>query len=306
MMDKNFKQSLDKELKDIYVTEELKRKTLEKCKACGNGYNKIWLWNKWTKGAALACSLIFIFSCSYFLANKNMLKKGENYVVNDKSKGEIKQKGIEENSHKNIAMNNPSDSRENIQITKEEKQQNKEIDFKPVEEKIKVNEEKSKVEKDEITKVEAKESEIKETKEKVVHDNKNNLEDKKQEEKLIVSLSLEKSSIELKIEKAEKFWDEKILFPSYIPEGFSLDDVDTYEKDNKRFLNIIYKAKDNYFLEIEQVKDDESKVALEDVQNVATFRGALQQVGINKDGIGYTIKGNMSKDVLEEIIKSIK
>lgn len=301
MMDKNFKQSLDKELKDIYVTEELKRNTLEKCKSCETGYNKIWLWNKWTKGAALACSFILIFSCSYFFANKSMLKKSENYVINDKSKGEVKQKGIEENSKKDVAMNNYSISKENIQVSKEEKQQNKEINSKPAEKRIEVHEKKSEVKKDEIKK-----TEVKEIKEEVIQDNKDNLEDKKPEKNMVASRSLEKSSIELKIEKAEEFWNDKILVPSYMPEGFKLDDIDTYEKDNKRFLNITYKAKDNYFLEIEQVKGEESNVALENVPNVATFRGALQQVDINKDGIGYTVRGNMSKDVLEEIIKSIK
>lgn len=301
MMDKNIKQRLDNELEDIYVTEELKRKTLEKCKSYGKHHKEIWLWNKWSKGAALICSFALVFSCSYLLASKSMNEQGKNYSINDKSKGEVTQREIEEKLKKDVAMNNYSIPKENIQVSKAEKPEAKEYNSKSIKEKTTSYDKKNEVKKDETKK-----PEVKETKEKAEQNNNSSLENKNQEEKIIAARSLEKNTIELKIEEAEKFWDGKILFPSYIPEGFKLDNIDTYEKDNKKFISIIYKAKDNYFLQIEQVKGEDSKVALDNMQNFSTLRGVLQQIGINKDGVLYTIKGNMSKDVLEEIIKSMK
>lgn len=302
MMDNNIKQRLDKELEDIYVTKELKRKTLEKCKSCENRYNKNWLFNKYTKGIALACSLILVFSCSYFLADMNMNEQNKNYSINDKSKGEAIQKKTEESLEKPVIMNNHSTSKENIQVSKAEKPEAevKKNNPKPIEEKTTSYEKNNEVKNGEIKK-----DQVNIAKEKTEQNNNNNLDNKSEKERVIAARSLEKDNIESKLKEAEKFWNGKILLPSYIPEEFKLYNIDTYEKDNKKFLSIIYRNKENYF-QIEQVKGEDIDIALEVSKNVSELGEGLQEVTLNEDGVLYRVNGNIPKDILQKVIESIK
>lgn len=116
---------------------------------------------------------------------------------------------------------------------------------------------------------------------------------------------------------AEKYWGSKLLLPSYIPNNFELTDI-SIPKDNKEiYVKLTYSSKNNYF-KITQNKNTKYNITgkLIDIngtsatvtQNKDETDSSLTitQITWVKDNIQYSAIGNISDVELINISKSIK
>ncbi|MCT8978100.1 DUF4367 domain-containing protein [Clostridium sp. CX1] len=122
----------------------------------------------------------------------------------------------------------------------------------------------------------------------------------------------------ISIADAENFWGDKILMPSYLPNGFQLTDV-SIPKDNSKevYVKLNYSFENTYF----RIVQNKSTTYINYVGESIDFNGSKAYVSKTKDSanpniiiteikwinnnIEYTITGNLSESELTKILKSI-
>lgn len=307
MIDKNIKHIIDKELEYIYVTEELKKETLQKCKRNKACFKNTLIFNKGFKAVALVCTLLFMFVFSYFLSYHSLNKGQKNYSVKDNGKGQEK-KSIENKVEYNIEKHISKDELKGKEIAKGEKTA-KDIEIKPQkrdEKKLKrdnvsvdINTEKKENIKESAVKI----PDIKESEEAEGTENTKNI-SADNNEKLMMSRAMKKEPIEEKIKQAEEFWNGEVPLPSYIPEGYKMEGIDTYAKEGTKFINITYKKEKSYF-KVEGIKGEHKELTITNLENPIKGEEKAKEVKINKEGVSYILKGDVKDDILQKIAESI-
>lgn len=313
MVDKNnfIKNSLDNELKDVYVTEELKLKTLSKIKKEDNLVKPFRRKNKISyvgmKGLALVSSvLIMFFTFSFLKYNKFMNNEspkmgtdnnGKNIVLNDKGKEKQQDK-----------INKQEDGKDTKDEKVEEKRHNKDSLEKTEDTKI-LNGKDGKYENKETT-----------------NPNKNVKKSNEEKPKPNEEKEVPKLTEKQMIARAENLWGGKINLPSYIPKGYDVTNIDMETAYGSKVLKITYKdpSSDN-FLELKVLEgdktafqgeggsknpkedeegiNDKQDIPNEDIENPTKD---VKSVNSNKNGVEYNIEGNISATTLEKVVESIE
>lgn len=313
MVDKNnfIKDSLDNELKNIYVTEELKLKTLSRIKKEDNVVKpfkrKIRFSYRNMKGLALVSSiLIMFFTFSFFKSNKpvdtnppsiDSDDNGKNFVLDDKGKAKSENKQADKDSKK-------VDSKD----IKDKKLDKKDTISKPNNAKD-VNEKNDNYVNKEINKP-----------------NKSVKESKTENQEPKTENQNPKLSEEQMLAKAENLWGGKINLPSYIPKGYDVTNIDMETAYGSKVLKITYKNPNSAnFLELKVLEGDktafkdenDSKNQEDDKKednnkkntsdgNVNKSNEDVKSVNSNKNGVKYNIEGNIPAKTLEKIAESIE
>lgn len=313
MVDKNnfFKNSLDNELKNIYVTEELKLKTLSRIKKEDNVVKPFKCKRRFSyrnmKGLALVSSiLIMFFTFSFLKSNKpvdtnpssiDSDDNGKNFVLDDKEK--LKSSDNQANKDtRNV----------NTKEIKDEKLNKKDETSKSNNDKN-VNENNNNYVNKEINNPN---KSVKESKKE-----NNEPKKKKQDPKL---------SEQQMLARAENLWGGKINLPSYIPKGYDVTNIDMDTAYGSKVLKITYKNPNSAnFLELKVLegdktafkdgndsknknndkKDDDNKKNISD-DNSKKPNEDVESVNSNKNGVEYNIEGNIPAKTLEKIAESIE
>lgn len=318
MVDKNnlIKNSLDNELKDIYVTKELKLKTLSKIKKEDNLVKPFRRKNKISyvgmKGLALVSSvLIMFFTFSFFKYNKFMNNESPKVGT--------------DNNRKSIVLDDKGKEKQQDKINK--KEDGKDTKDEKIEGKIS---NKDSLEKGEDTK-NLNEQDSKHENKETTNPNKNVKkpnEEKPNKEKPKPNEEKEAPKLTEKqmIARAENLWGGKINLPSYIPKGYDVTNIDMETAYGSKVLKITYKdpSSDN-FLELKVLEGDKtafqgesgSKNLKEDEKgnndkqdipnkSVESPTKDVKSVNSNKNGVEYNIEGNISSKTLEKVAESIE
>lgn len=305
---KNLKSIIDEQLNNFCVTEELKRKTLEKCKK--SSYSSKGSLTK-KLNIAIAAVLIFImFAGTYLMSlirttkdNKYVSKqdiKNENtsnivesdiedkvkdytnekhteYAIKDKGKNKIaKEKSISGNKKPSLNARNEKTQDATIKSKKETKD-------------VKI------IAKDRHTSSLKKDDAL-------VKENNDEVKDNSKDENI---------SWDDKVKNVEKVWGGKIDFPAYVPEGYEVHDLIACNSMGNKSIRIIYKNEDSYF-EVKQVKEASpapaSLVKVNDNNSKAQEKKEDKEstdLDATKNGIYYNVKGSVAKEILEKVIDSI-
>ncbi len=281
-MDKEIKEIIDKGLQHIYLTEDLKNKTLEKCKAINKVPKKFLICKKYFVGSVVLCGIIAMFTFGYFFYYYNFYGDKNNYAIKEKKEAKLV---------KPIGEITYNEFKNNQKTKKDSKQVNSDI--------IQKTTELSKGDENKIHDGKNKKYSLKKPKENNICLNKpDTKKDKKisnPENKLINSLKVDEKN--KKIEKDRKG---KLKLPSYLPMGYSLEYINVNKKEKEELVQIKYKNGEYYF-NIEKI----NKETWESIKTKASF---LKEYKINKniDGDYYVLNGNISEEVLKKILDSIK
>lgn len=307
---KNFKESSDLILKDIYVTDELKRKTLEKCAGRRSLKSKPLL------AAAFCIALVAFFGASIYsfnkaaITNKNIAKSiDQKYKNSSDSKNEIQRtpdtasRNDLESPHYAISNNedNKHVHQDNIAVTKGSNTapQKKSTDT---------------TDKNVNTALQSKNNPDKSS-----EDNAQNKTDASHSNDEIssetkVSSSLAFSAEPLTVEKAEEYFQSTILLPSYIPEGFMLTDI-SIPDDKIKCIRLEYSSGSAFFeiLQSKNLSELEGTNSISIGDNAA-YINYIKDEKTNiittkitwiEDNIQYTVSSNLPEDSIIKIAKSI-
>lgn len=291
---KNFRKSSDSILKDIYVTDELKRRTLEKCTDRRSLKPKASLAAVFSVVLMVSLgTLIYYFNITA-VTDKNVAKsidqkyknssKDETKSSNNLNKPHYSVSNNEDNKHiqenKNAAVKDSNNTIQNKNIAKTEKKANTVPQSKKDPQNI---------------------TDASESNDKIGTEPR-------------VSSSLASSAEPFTIEKAEKYFESKILLPSYIPEGFKLTDISVPD-DKIKCIRLEYTSGSAYF-EILQSKDlsesgGTSSISIGDntayITSVKDEKANIVTTKITwiMDNIQYSLSSSLPEDSVIKIAESI-
>lgn len=115
------------------------------------------------------------------------------------------------------------------------------------------------------------------------------------------------------INSVEKTFGQKISIPSYIPEGFSLINIDTPDNISQNFVKMNYKSAANHF-SIRQDRNINFNNNIGEkinINGICTYLSVVKGCGelriswTDDNNMQYVIQGNISKDTIISIIKSM-
>lgn len=318
MVDKNsfIKNSLENELKDIYVTEDLKLKTLSRIKKEDNVVKPFKRKNRFLyksmKGLALVSSILIMFFTFSFLKYNRFMNDNSPTIDNDNNGKNV----VLDNKEKEEKLDNPKekiDEKKEVKDTKneniKEKDPNEGQPKKPKDNKIVNGGDNTPTNKEKT------------------QPNKHIKNPKKENPKPSQGKEKPKLSEEQMLAKAENLWGGKINLPSYIPKGYDVTNIGMDTAYGSKVLKITYKNPNSgNFLELKVLEGD--KTAFEDgngsknlkenekneddnrqdnpKENVDKPTETVKSVNSNKNGVEYNIEGNIPAKTLEKIAESIE
>lgn len=310
----NFKQISDEILEDIYVTDELERKTLEKC-----NNKKFFKLNPLIVSTVSAAALMVAFGLyNHFSHNTNVAYNS----VKHEDKSTIKEnKGLPK-----IAENKKADDSKDLALNNEKKHnsesQNKNLNSNTITENANLTTNTTNTNTI-IKKADtASQSSNDDNNNKPLSPSKDNSKDqmnaKKDVDKDIDRSVPERANLScsespLDIEAAENYFEGKILLPSYVPQGFTLTNI-SIPDHNEKCVKLSYSSDSSYF-EILQSKNlsnlKEDKII--SVGNNKAYESSVKDANSTDTKISwiisdiqYTLSGNLPEDSLIDIAKSIK
>lgn len=307
---KKFRESSDLILKDIYVTDELKRKTLEKCT------DRSLLKSKPLLAAALSIilavslgTLMYSFNKAAITDNKIAKSIDQKYNNSSDSKNEIQR------APDTAGRNNLEKPHYAISNNKDNKQ---------------VHQNNNAATKDSNTALQKKSTDttdksvntvpqIKSDSDKSSGDSAQNKTDASHSNDEIspeskVSSSLAFSAEPLTVEKAEEYFQSTILLPSYIPEGFMLTDI-SIPDDKIKCIRLKYSSGSGFF-EILQSKNLSGLEGTSSISigNNTAYISSVKDEKTNiittnitwiKDNIQYTVSSSLPEDSIIKIAESL-
>lgn len=120
----------------------------------------------------------------------------------------------------------------------------------------------------------------------------------------------------LTLAEAEEYWGSKVLLPSYIPEGFELTDISISRDSKEKYVRLTFSSNNTYF-KITQNQNtkytisgkatsiDGLKVWVTETTENSNSNTTITQVLWNKGNVQYSLTGNIPKDNLINICKSV-
>lgn len=265
----NFKEVSDLILENIYVTDELKRKTLEKCT-----HRKESIMN--VKLTAAFCGALIIFFAVFIslfhkqaINNNNIAKS-----INQKQKNSLDSESKIQEASKitgnndldkssSVTLNNKNNTENNLTIS-----QNKNVDI-AMKESNNIPENKSiDVVKENIETDPQRRKDSSKTSDSVLQNRSDisNSDSNNSEVGLEAQsdTGLALSPAPLTIEKAEEYFEGKILLPSYIPEGFMLTGT-CIGDEKQKYVKLKYSSSSADF----QILESKSLSKLSETQNIS-------------------------------------
>ncbi|MEY8000717.1 DUF4367 domain-containing protein [Clostridium sp. Mt-5] len=300
----NLKEIVDSALDDIYVTEELKNKTFIKCK------NKN-LKPLFIKGLSIATVTFTILGYYYFYAKNNTVAETSIKTLNKLIKVPI---------HNNYAplpaKKNNINSIDN-KIHPNDKIANSKSDFN-----TKDNYNSSSVNASEPpvsispNKSEVKDTNIESKSQSFIINNKISKEN--DTSNISISPSLNEKIFELNLKPSnmldlatvQNYFGSNVSLPSYVPEGFKLDSmVVPQNAEEEKIIDIKYTNADDKYFNLIQSKKLSPNISGEkiDINETTGYISTEDIIKITwiKNNIQYTLYGNISKDSIISIAKSI-
>ncbi|WPC39714.1 DUF4367 domain-containing protein [Clostridium sp. JS66] len=304
----NFKQISDEILEDIYVTDELERKTLEKC-----NNKKIFKLNPLIVSTASVAALIVTFGIyNHFSHNTNVAYNS----VKHEDKNTIKEnKGLPK-----IAENKKVDDSKDLALNNEKKHnsesQNKNLNSNTITENPNLTTNTTNT--NTIIKKADTASQSSNDNNKPLSPSKDNSKDqmntKKDVDKDIDRSVPERANLScserpLDIEAAENYFEGKILLPSYVPQGFALTNI-SIPDHNEKCIKLSYSSDSSYF-EILQSKNlsnlkEEKIISVGNNKAYESQNDTDTKISWITSDIQYTLSGNLTENSLIDIAKSIK
>jgi hypothetical protein len=323
---KNFREASDVILKNIYVTDELKRRTLEKCTNRKGFVIKPILTA--TFSAALMCFLaIFIYFFHKPAVIDNPIAKSIDQEYKNSSNNEDKIQKTPKTASSNdsdrshaAASDNKNNAKNNTPVPEKK---NKDIAMKDSNN-IPQSKSIDTVNKNTETASQSKNDSYKPSynvpqDSAYISNNKsisNSDSNSNSETSLVPQAQLSLASVPepLTIESAEKYFESKILLPSYIPEGFKLADV-SIPDDKQKCIKLKYSSDSAYF----EILQSKNLSKLEGTKNISignntAYINSIKDEGTNTittsitwigDGIQYSLSSSLSEDSLIKIANSI-
>ncbi|AKA67950.1 DUF4367 domain-containing protein [Clostridium scatologenes] len=306
----NFKQISDEILEDICVTDELERKTLEKC-----NNKRFFKLNPLIVSTISIAALIVTFGLyNHFSHNTNVAynsvkHEDENNIKKDKELPKIVENKKEDHS---------KDSTLNDEEKYDSETKNKKINSNTIIENTKLPVDIKNTD-TAIKKVDTPSQNSNNTNNKSLNPSEDNLKnakndiDKDVDKTAPQGVNLSCSERPLDIEAAEEYFEGKISLPSYVPKGFTLINI-SIPDNNKKCVKLSYSS-DAFYFEILQSKSL-SNMQEDKTISVGNNKGCETSVKdanntntkiswINSD-IQYTLSGNLPENSLIDIAKSIK
>ncbi|MDW8801418.1 DUF4367 domain-containing protein [Clostridium sp. A1-XYC3] len=120
----------------------------------------------------------------------------------------------------------------------------------------------------------------------------------------------------LTLAEAEEYWGSKVLLPSYIPEGFELTDISISRDNKEKYVRLTFSSNNAYF-KITQNQNtkytisgkatsiDGLKVWVTETTENSNSNTTITRVLWNKGNVQYSLAGNIPKDNLINICKSV-
>ncbi|WP_097025642.1 DUF4367 domain-containing protein [Clostridium peptidivorans] len=316
---KNFREASDLILKNIYVTDELKRKTLEKC-----NHRKVSIIKTKLTAAFSAALIVFFGIFIYFfhksaitnnhiaksinqeyknsLDNENKIKEATKIAGSSDSD---KSSSVVSNSKNNTKNNVPVPQNKNADIAMKGSNnipQNNNIDA--------VNENK---EADSQSRNDSSKTfdSVPQNRIDISNSDSNNSEMNSVAE---LHTSLPLAPEPLTIEKAEEYFEDKILLPSYIPEGFALTDI-SMPDEKQKCIKLKYSSSSADF-EILQSKSLSKLSGTENISigNNTAYINSVKDEKTNiittkitwiMDNVQYSLSSTLPEDSLIKIAESI-
>lgn len=328
---KNFREASDVILKNIYVTDELKRRTLEKCTNRKGFVIKPILTA--TFSAALMCFLaIFIYFFHKPAVIDNPIAKSIDQEYKNSSNNESKIQETpktasisDSDKSQAAASDNKNNTKDNTPVTEKKNKdiamkdsnnipQSKSIDAAnkntetPAQSKNDSYKPSYNVPQDSAYISNNKSISNSDSNSNLANDSNSNLAAQ-------VHPSLASVPEPLTTEKAEKYFESKILLPSYIPEGFKLADI-SIPDDKQKCIKLKYSSDSAYF-EILQSKNLSKLEGTKTISigNNTAYINSIKDEKTNtittsitwiEDGIQYSLSSSLPEDSLIKIAESIK
>lgn len=116
----------------------------------------------------------------------------------------------------------------------------------------------------------------------------------------------------MNMNSVESNFGQKVTTPSYIPDGFKLTNINIPDNDTEKFVKMNYASKNEHFT----IRQDRNinfnnnigeKLYIDGVQAYSSWVencGELR-IALNKNNIQYVIQGNISKDMIISIMESM-
>ncbi|MBM7868747.1 hypothetical protein JOC70_000216 [Clostridium pascui] len=310
---KNFREASDLILENVYVTDELKRKTLEKCT-----HRKEWIMNvKLT--AAFSGALIIFFGIFISLFHKSDINNSNiAKSINQKQKNSLDNESKIQETAKTTGSSDLAQSSSAASNSKSNTKNNMAIAEKNVDIAIKG-----------LNNVSRNKS-IDAVKENIETDSQSRKDSSKASDSILQNradisngeVSLEAQSDTslalmpepLTIEKAAEYFESEILIPSYIPEGFTLTDI-SIPDENEKCVKLKYSSSSADF-EILQSKSLSKLAGTENISigNSIAYINFVKDEKTNVittkitwiiDNIQYSLSSTLPKDSLIKIAESI-
>lgn len=315
---KNFREASELILKNIYVTDELKRKTLEKCTD-----RKVSILLKprliATFSAALLVFLgIFIYYFHKPAITDNHIAKSVNQEYENSSHKENKIQEapkITDSSDSNKSSSAASNSKDNTKNSVPVPQRNNVDIAMKDSNSIPKNKSMDEVNENTETAAEGRNNSSK-TFDSVPEDRIDTSNANKSEINPAAQAHPSLTSVyePLTVEKAEEYFEGNIMFPSYIPEGFNLTDISIPE-DKEKSVKLEYSSGSAYF-EILQSKSLSKLAETKNmsVENNTAYVNSVKDERTNiitteitwiVDNVQYSLSGSLPEDSLIKIAKSI-
>lgn len=301
-----FRNSINNELDDLQVSEELKTKTLEKCNE-KNRIKKIMIANV----ASVSFFVVGLISYNYF--HKSSLVEYANssgidnrFVINNDKKQEDKIINDNKDRENKVEEKNVEESK----IAESADLQNSKINEKANEGQVKESNSKELniIVGNQDSKEKIKSSETNNSNEiKINSKSSNEINNAGTENNSVFSTaatgrclesSLSTTSQAITIEEAEELLNKKIVLPMYIPKGYSISSIQKLKDYNVTIL-IKYTLDLNYFYIKESKDEDNLNKNNENIKegNVISWKN---------NGVIYSVWGNLSNDYIQKIAESIK
>lgn len=320
---KNLREASELILKDIYVTDELKRKTLEKCT-----HRKVSI-IKPKLTAAFSAALIAFFGISiYFFHEPASTNKQIAKSINQEHKNSLdKENKIQETAKttdssdlkksSSVVSNNKNNTKNNVVVPQE-----KNVDI-AMKDSNNISENKSIDLVKENTKTDVQSSnDSSKTSDSIpqnsvdINNSDSNIDSDNSEMSPVaeVRTSLALFPETLTIEKAEEYFEGKIVFPSYIPEGFTLTDI-SMPDEKEKCVKLKYSSSSADF-EILQSKSLSKLSGTENISigNNTAYINSVKDEKTNitttkitwiMDDVQYSLSSTLPEDFLIKIAESI-
>ncbi|WP_186430307.1 DUF4367 domain-containing protein [Clostridium sp. BSD9I1] len=311
---KNFREASNLVLENIYVTDELKRKTLEKCTHRKESIMNVKLTAAFS-GALIIFVGIFISLFHNQAINNNNIAKSINQKQKNSLDNESKiQEAAKTTGSSDLGKHSPADSNSEINIKNNvaiSEKKNVDIAMKGsnnIPKNKTIDAVKENIETDSQSKNDSSKASDS------IFQNRDDISDREMNTEAQSDTNLALVPEALTIEKAEEYFESKILIPYYIPEGFTLTDI-SIPDENEKCVKLKYSSSSADF-EILQSKNLSELSGTESVSigNNTTYIDAMKDEKTNVvttkitwiiGDVQYSVSSTLPEDSLIKIAESI-